>query len=238
MTGAFLGTRPLLAAGIVLIGAALAACDGGEATTQNTSPAATPSTSYPIVRSSGDTATATSAPSIAGVPAATVVAGQTYSFQPQVSTTSGVTVSFTIANLPSWAKFNTTTGLLSGTPTASQVGQYSGIAIAVMDGSQSATLAAFSINVAAGNSADAVTLSWQPPTENADGTPLMDLKGYQIHYGPKSKTYSTNIKVTNPGLTSYVVQNLAAGEYYFALTAYNSTGKESSLSPEVSTTLN
>jgi hypothetical protein len=35
-----------------------------------------------------------------------------------------------------------------------------------------------------------------------------------------------------------VVQNLPAGTYYFAITAYNGTGIESSLSAEVSTQVN
>jgi hypothetical protein len=90
-------------------------------------------------------------------------------------------------------------------------------------------------NSAASTAPPAVTLSWEPPTENADGTPLVDLKGYTVHYGAKSKTYSDSIQVANPGLTTYVVQNLAAGKYYFAVTAYNSKGEESALSPEVAT---
>ena len=28
-----------------------------------------------------------------------------------------------------------------------------------------------------------VTLSWDPPTTNADGTPLTDLAGYKVYYG-------------------------------------------------------
>jgi hypothetical protein len=83
--------------------------------------------------------------------------------------------------------------------------------------------------------ANTVTLSWEAPTENADGSALMDLKGYKVHYGSASKSYSDVIKVANPGLTTYVVQNLPTGTYYFAITAYNATGSESSLSGEVST---
>jgi Fibronectin type III domain len=85
------------------------------------------------------------------------------------------------------------------------------------------------------NTSGAVTLSWDAPTENADGSALADLKGYKVHYGVASKDYSDTIEVANPGLTTYVVQNLPAGTYYFAISAYNSTGTESSLSGEVST---
>jgi hypothetical protein len=50
------------------------------------------------------------------------------------------------------------TGLLSGTPTASQSGTYSGIVISVSDGSQSVALAPFSITVQKG-----LTISGIPP---------------------------------------------------------------------------
>jgi Fibronectin type III domain len=86
-----------------------------------------------------------------------------------------------------------------------------------------------------GSSSSTLTLSWQAPTENSDGSALTDLKGYRIHYGLKSESYSDTIDVTNPGLTTYVVQNLPAGTYYVSLTAYNSKGDESTLSGEVST---
>lgn len=87
-------------------------------------------------------------------------------------------------------------------------------------------------------SSSTVTLSWDAPTENSDGSALMDLKGYKVHYGSASKSYSDTIQVANPGLTTYVVQNLPAGQYYFAITAYNASGDESTLSGEVSTQVN
>jgi len=45
------------------------------------------------------------------------------------------------------------------------------------------------------------------------------------------------VRIANPGLTTYVVQNLAPGDYYFAITAYNSSGRDSAFSGEVSTTV-
>ena len=80
----------------------------------------------------------------------------------------------------------------------------------------------------------ALTLSWDAPMQNSDGSTLADLRGYKIYYGDKSGDYSTVIEVANPGLTTYVVQNLPSGTYYFALTDYNSQGMESSLTSEVS----
>ena len=74
----------------------------------------------------------------------------------------------------------------------------------------------------------AVTLSWQPPTQNADGTPLMDLAGYNIYVGTGSDNYDyRQVRLDNPGLTAYVVENMNPGTYYFAATAFNSSGVES-----------
>ena len=84
-----------------------------------------------------------------------------------------------------------------------------------------------------------VTLNWQPPTQNADGSPLMDLSGYNIYVGTNSDTYDyMEIRLDNPGLTTYVVESLEPGTYYFAATAFNSSGVESSFSGEIVRTVN
>jgi hypothetical protein len=80
-----------------------------------------------------------------------------------------------------------------------------------------------------------ITLGWVPPTQNNDGSPITNLAGYKIRYGTSSSEYSRTIALQNAGLTRYVVDNLPSGTYYFAITAYNSLGVESSLSGEVST---
>jgi hypothetical protein len=83
-----------------------------------------------------------------------------------------------------------------------------------------------------------VTLQWSPPTENTDGTALTNLVGYKIHYGTASQTYTDEVPVDNPGIATYVVENLPSGTYYFAVGAYNADGVESLLSDEVSASLN
>ena len=83
-----------------------------------------------------------------------------------------------------------------------------------------------------------VTLSWQPPTQNADGTPLMDLAGYTIYFGTETQSYDSEIQLDNPGLTTYVVENLAPDTYYFAATAVNSSGIESTFSGELAVLVN
>ena len=234
MFGSGFSARPVWLAAIMLVGASLSGCGDDEgsssaavAETANTSPVT------PINRAPPSTATA--AATIAGVPATTAVVGQPYTFTPTVTNTGKATLSFSVANLPPWAKFNTATGQITGTPSTSQIGKYAGIAITLVAAKTPIALPAFTITVAAASVDETVTLSWIPPTENADGSTLVDLKGYKIHYGVASKTYTQTIQVSNPGLTTYVVQNLPAGSYYFAVTSYNSSGVESSLSPEVST---
>lgn len=92
---------------------------------------------------------ASSPPTIAGTPATSVTAGVAYDFQPTAGNTGGGTVTFSIQNKPAWAGFNTTTGNLSGTPTGAQVGSYANILISVSNGSGSAALPAFAIQVQA-----------------------------------------------------------------------------------------
>jgi hypothetical protein len=227
----FSGTAAMFAATAVLC-AAVTGCGDSGAGSDAAQAVSGNSGVFPINRP--DTTTVAGM-QIQGSPATVATVGKAYSFQPTVPGTTGATVKFAIANTPAWAKFDPTTGKLTGTPAASQVGTYKGITISVVAGTKTAALPAFSIVVSEGNAQSNVTLSWQPPTENADGTTLVDLKGYKVHYGTAPKNYSDTIQVANAGLTTYVVENLAAGKYYFAVTAYNSAGQESSLSPEVST---
>jgi hypothetical protein len=91
--------------------------------------------------------TGSTAPTIAGTPPTSVTAGQPYSFTPTTKDPSGKALTFSVTNNPSWASFNTATGQLSGTPTSTNVGTYSNIGISVTDGTQSASLAPFSIAV-------------------------------------------------------------------------------------------
>ena len=87
-------------------------------------------------------------------------------------------------------------------------------------------------------SSGTITLDWTPPTENTDGTPLTDLTGYDIHYGTQSGDYTQSISVSNPGIATYVVDNLTPGMYYFSVAAVNSDGTESPMSSEVKLKVN
>jgi hypothetical protein len=157
--------------------------------------------------------------------------GEAYSFTPNASDPEDDTLAFSVQNMPPWAAFETATGELSGLPTLGDVGTYNGITISVSDGPNSASLAAYSISVTQ-VSLGSATLSWTPPTQNDDGSTLTDLAGYKIYYGTNSGSYSTPIRIDNPGISTYVVENLTPTTYYFVATAFNSSGVESAFSGE------
>jgi hypothetical protein len=189
------------------------------------------------VGSSGGTPpAANSAPTISGTPSTSLVVGQAYDFQPAASDPDGDALTFSIQNRPVWATFNASTGRLNGTPGAGDVGQFSDVRIAVSDGQAQASLNSFSIavnQIAMGS----VTLSWAPPTTNADGSTITDLSGYRIYYGRSADTLEEMVIISNAGTARWIVDNLSAATWYFSMTSYNSSGIESARSTVVSLTL-
>ena len=89
------------------------------------------------------------APTISGAPATTVQATQAYSFQPSASDADGDTLTYLDQQSSGMGDVHTSTGRLSGTPAAANVGSYPNIIISVSDGRASASLPAFAINVQA-----------------------------------------------------------------------------------------
>lgn len=78
------------------------------------------------------------------------------------------------------------------------------------------------------------TLSWQPPAERLDGSPLLNLAGYRILYGQESGRYSHAVEIENAGITRYFIADLTEGSWYFAVVAVDEEGLESPPSAEVS----
>jgi Putative Ig domain len=188
--------------------------DEGDATEQNP-PAGTPPP--------GGT---NQAPSISGTPSTSVMQGTQYVFTPTASDVNGDVLTFSVVNRPSWATFNTATGRLQGTPAASDIRSYTGIRISVSDGRSTTDLGTFSIDVVATTSG-AATLSWTPPTQNVDGSPLTDLAGYRVYWSTTSGTYPNSVTLLNPGLSSYMVEQLTPATWYFVATALDTSGNES-----------
>jgi hypothetical protein len=172
-------------------------------------------------------------PTISGTPPIAARVGQVYTFTPTASDPAGRALAFSIANKPSWAGFSTITGTLAGTPGAVDVATFSNITISVSNGSATASLAPYSINVQQA-SMGSVTLQWQPPTTRTDGSALTNLAGYRVYYGTSQGSYPNQVAVNSPGLSSFVVQNLPPGTYWFVITAVDSAGLESTQSNSVS----
>jgi hypothetical protein len=156
--------------------------------------------------------------------------GQAYAFQATATDADSETLTFTAANLPSWARLDAATGHISGTPAAGDAGTYDDVTLTVSDGVASASLAPFTITVEAESLAlpdGRVTLSWAPPIENTDGSALVDLASYRILYGRSKTNLSRAINIDNPSVNNYVVERLAVGTWYFAVVAVNTDGGSS-----------
>ncbi len=80
-------------------------------------------------------------------------------------------------------------------------------------------------------------LSWHPPTEREDGSPLINLAGYRVFYGQDSEDLDIVVELDNPGLTSYLIEYLDLGTWYFSMTALDDEGRESAPSDIASKTI-
>jgi hypothetical protein len=181
----------------------------------------------------GDETRSNTPPTISGEPSRDASVGMAYRFVPTGQDADGDTISFSIENKPSWLRFNKSTGKLSGTPEARDMGVHGDIVISVSDGRSSTSMRPFSITVEASASGSA-TLTWNPPMFRMDGKPLNNgLAGYQIRYGKRSGNYSNQVNIESPGIASYVVDNLNSGTWYFTVLAYDKLGQFSDHSMEV-----
>ena len=83
-----------------------------------------------------------------------------------------------------------------------------------------------------------VTVTWNAPTTNQDGTTCTDLAGYRIYRrsaGSAAGQYSSTVTLGN--VRTYTYTALSAGTYYFAVSARDRSNNESRLSSEVSFTV-
>lgn len=76
-----------------------------------------------------------------------------------------------------------------------------------------------------------VTISWDPPTENADGSSISDLAGYRVYQGnQESLTIVQELNETGAGerrLTQ--IPNVTSANSCFAVTAFDTSSNESAL---------
>jgi hypothetical protein len=145
-------------------------------------------------------------------------------------------LSFSIQGKPAWATFNSASGKLAGQPSLGDIGVYDKIHISVSDGTAIVSLPDYSITVT-DSGLGSMTLSWNPPTENSDGTALTNLAGYNIYYGKAQGSYPNRIRISNPSVTTYLVENLLPNTYYVVATSFNTMGIESAYSNVASRTV-
>lgn len=189
------------------------------------------------------------APTISGTPATTAALNQAYSFTPVAGDAEGNPLSFSIVNRPSWASFDTTTGLLSGIPTAGSESTYNDILIRVSDGNLTAALPAFSITVPAASSRttgttsatmvnSTPTISGQPMTAVAAGSPYnftpsaADANGdslvYSVQNLPRWATFSSvtgriqgTPQETDAGTYANIIVSVSDGQASTMLPAFS-----------------
>lgn len=169
---------------VLAISTTLAGCFEGQSGSQPEAVAAAAAVAEPV--------TATNqAPEINGVPESAVESGQTYMFAPKASDADQDFLEFQVTNKPSWAQFNSESGMLTGTPQDTDVGETGDITIAVTDGRDNRAIGPFRIRIgrrggigsvgntppvitgAAGSSVQVGgTYSFTPTTSDANGDKL------------------------------------------------------------------
>ena len=77
-----------------------------------------------------------------------------------------------------------------------------------------------------------LTLNWNAPTANADGTPINDLAGFRVFYGTASGSYANSVAISDARATSHTIRGLPAGAYYVVVRAYDASNNESAASVE------
>jgi hypothetical protein len=87
--------------------------------------------------------------SISGTPQTAAMVGVQYRFQPHAYDTNGVPLTFSVQNLPRWATFSPSSGLLTGTPASTDVGTSSAVTITAASSQGTVSLPPFSIQVSA-----------------------------------------------------------------------------------------
>ena len=181
------------------------------------------------------------APTISGVPASSVTAGQAYSFRPVAADADKNTLGFSIQNKPVWAAFSSATGQLSGTPTSAHVGSHANIVISVSDGKASTALTPFAIAVAAAPN-KAPTISGAP-TRNVNAGSAYTFRPAAADADADQLTFAISNRPawasfnTATGLLSGTPTSASAGTYSNIVIAV-SDGKASAALAAFSITVN
>ncbi len=73
--------------------------------------------------------------------------------------------------------------------------------------------------------------------ENIDGSSVTSLAGYHVYQGNSANNLALARTINSPGITSVVLDGLARGTHYFAVSAFLASGAESDRTPVGSKTI-
>ena len=174
-------------------------------------------------------------PVIEGASKTSIPMYSSYTFVPASSDIDGDNLTYSIENKPAWAEFNSSTGLLGGTPTAT--GTASDIKISVTDGRLTTALAPFSIEVT--NAKDIAQKYGKATQPNRDGyywyaSPDKMIDGDASTFNHTEGTPTKNwvqVEVPNPTkIYKLMIQSRVAASYrlngasvYISNTPFNGT---------------
>lgn len=85
------------------------------------------------------------------------------------------------------------------------------------------------LGIPSGPAIYSITLAWDQPETNVDGSELTDLAGYKVYYGIEPDFYPEKIfgELDVKNSLSVTIGNLSSGTYYFAVVAYDTYRNES-----------
>ena len=87
-----------------------------------------------------------------------------------------------------------------------------------------------------GSAGNSITLSWQAPLRNSDGSLINDLAGYKVYYGFEPRIYTGMRFVKDQ--TICVIDELPGNTtLHLAVTTFDTSGHESDFSEELQTYL-
>ena len=151
-----------------------------------------------------------------------------------ISNTGGGTLSWAASDNAAWLTLSPVSGSNNGTVTASvntnglAAGTYNATITVTASGSTNSPLqipVSLTLNA---TTAGTAILAWNASTES-------DLTGYKVYRGTGSGTYGAPLATLPKTTTNYTVAGLQNGTtYFFVITAYDSSGNESTYSNEVS----
>jgi hypothetical protein len=126
----------------------------------------------------------------------------------------------------------------SGVITYTPLQNFSGpdtITYTIDDSQGGASTATVSVTVNAVTTLSSIDLSWDIPFEREDGAALelYEIDGYMIAYGNSDSNLDSEIFVSGALVDSYLLENLSAGTYYFAIATIDSDGTQGDYSSTI-----